>query len=278
MANSIVANPRFDLNEFKARQKATWESGDFGVVAKYIEPAAEQLMARVNIWRGASVLDVACGTGNLAMIAARKGCITHGIDIASNLISQAKTRASAENLAIDFREGDAEALPYPDASFDIVVSMFGVMFAPRPEVAGAELLRVTKPGGTIALANWTPEGFIGQIFNLFANFLPPTPSVPSPMLWGDPQRVHARLGPGVRELRFSRQLATMTFPFGPVETVEFFREFYGPTQRSFALLEEHNRTALRRQLEHLQCEHNVSRDKNRTESPAEYLQVIAIRS
>jgi ubiquinone/menaquinone biosynthesis C-methylase UbiE len=146
-----------NLEAVKARQKATWESGDFAQIARTIENVAEEFMARRFMQRGSHVLDVACGTGNLAVIAARRGCVVSGIDIASNLIHQARARASAEGLFIDFEEGDAEALPFAGFQFDLVVSMFGVMFAPRPSAVVAELLRVTKPGGQIALANWTPK-------------------------------------------------------------------------------------------------------------------------
>lgn len=148
-----------DIHTVKARQKATWESGDFGQVARYIMPVAQEFMGRLNLKPGTRVLDAACGTGNLAVIAARAGCRTSGLDIASNLIAQARSRALQEALPIDYTEGDVEEMPYPDAAFDLVVSMYGVMFAPRPEVVVSELLRVTRPGGLVALANWTPEGF-----------------------------------------------------------------------------------------------------------------------
>jgi ubiquinone/menaquinone biosynthesis C-methylase UbiE len=141
-----------------------WESGDFGQIARSIENVAEEFMTRQPLRPDTRVLDVACGTGNLAVVAARRGCVVSGIDIASNLIAQARSRAAAEALRVDFREGDVEALPFPDPQFDLVVSMFGVMFTPQPDVIVAELRRVTKPGGRIALANWTPEGFLGKMF------------------------------------------------------------------------------------------------------------------
>src|SRR6266403_1981292 len=146
-----------NLEAVKARQKATWESGDFGQIARTIESVAEEFMARQPLNPGSRVLDVACGTGNLAVLAARRGCVVSGIDIAGNLIDQARARAAAAGLQIDFKQGDVEALPFADCQFDLVVSTFGVMFAPRPNVAAAELLRVTRPGGQVALANWTPE-------------------------------------------------------------------------------------------------------------------------
>src|SRR5215469_5406696 len=182
--NTIIAQSP-DIQTIKVRQKATWESGDFGQVAKLIEPVAEDFMARIDLRPGMKVLDAACGTGNLAVIAARRGCITSGLDIASNLIAQARERAREEGLSIEYTEGDAEAMPYPDASFDVVVSMYGVMFAPRPERIVSEWQRVTKPGGLIALANWTPSGFIGKMFSVFGRHVPPPAGLPSPLLWGD---------------------------------------------------------------------------------------------
>src|SRR5687767_1305556 len=153
----MSSNPQsnaLDVGQIKARQKAIWESGDFGQVAKYNIPAAEEFMGRLPLKLGMRLLDVACGTGNLAVIAARRGCVVSGMDIAANLIAQARERARTERLAIDYTEGDAEALRFPTVHFDAVVSMYGAMFAPRPEVVAGELFRVTKPGGLMAMANW----------------------------------------------------------------------------------------------------------------------------
>src|SRR5213593_1305057 len=223
-----------NLEALKARQKAAWESGDFGHIARTLENVAEEFMARQPLQPGARVLDVACGTGNLALIAARRGCVVSGIDIAGNLIAQARTRAAAEGLRIDFDEGDAEALPFAGCKFDLVVSMFGVMFAPRPDVAAAELERVTKSGGRVALANWTPEGFVGKRFNVFKAHLPPAPEgVPSPMSWGDEAAVRSRLCHGFAEVRLTRRTTVMRYPFPPAETVEFFRQYAGPSHQAF---------------------------------------------
>ena len=268
-----------NLGAIKAKQKATWESGDFGQIARTIENVAEEFMARQPLRPDAEVLDVACGTGNLAVIAARRGCEVSGVDIASNLIAQARNRAYGEGLRIDFQEGDAEALPFDGSQFDLVVSMFGVMFAPRPDVVAAELLRVTKPGGQIALANWTPEGFIGKMFKVFKAHLPPPPTgVPSPMGWGDEATVRERLGQDFADVRLPRRIALMRYPFSPAETVEFFRQYYGPTQKAFAALDASAQTALRRELVELQTAHNIARTPGATEVAAEYLEVVATRN
>ncbi len=267
-----------NLDAIKAGQKATWESGDFGQIARTIEPVAEEFMARQPLPPGTQVLDVACGTGNLAVIAARRGCEVSGVDIAGNLIGQARARAAAEGLRIDFREGDAEALPLADCRFDLVVSMFGVMFTPQPAVAAAELRRVTRPGGRIALANWTPEGFIGKMFNVFKAHLPPPPAgVPSPMGWGDEATVRTRLRNGFAGVRLTRRIALMRHPFPPAATVEFFRQYYGPTQRAFASLTPSGQAALRRDLVELQTANNIANTPGTTEVAAEYLEVVARR-
>jgi SAM-dependent methyltransferase len=275
--NTTFAQPALDIQSIKIRQKATWESGDFGQVAKYITPVAEQFMARIELRPGMTVLDAACGTGNLAVIAARHGCVTSGLDIASNLVAQARERAQRESQDIEFTEGDAEAMPYVDASFDVVVSMYGVMFAPRPERVVNELQRVTKPGGLIALANWTPGGFIGKMFSVFARHLPPPAGLPSPLLWGDEAVVRSRFNGEIEELRLARQTARMCFPFNPAATVDFFRRYYGPTLRAFAALDTVDQAALRRDLVDLQARHNVSTRAGETETPAEYLEIHARR-
>jgi SAM-dependent methyltransferase len=266
-----------DIQSIKARQKSTWESGDFGQVAKFIMTDAEQFMASIDLLPGTKVLDAACGTGNLAVLAARRGCITSGLDIASNLLAQARERAQKESLAIDYTEGDAEAMPYPDASFDAVVSMFGVMFAPRPERVVSELCRVVKPGGIIALANWAPDGFIGKMFTVFARHLPPPAGFPSPLLWGDEAVVRARFAGVGEDLRLTRRTARMHYPFNPAGTVDFFRRYYGPTLRAFASLDATGQAALLRDLVELQARHNVATGADETETPSEYLEIQARR-
>lgn len=267
-----------NLEAVKAKQKAIWESGDFGQIARTIENIAEEFMARHSIPADTQVLDLACGTGNLAVIAARCGGVVSGIDIAANLIDQARTRADGEGLRIAYEEGDAEDLPYADGQFGLVVSMFGVMFAPRPSIATSEMLRVTRPGGRVAMANWTPEGFIGKMFKVFKAHLPPPPAgVPSPMGWGDEATVRARLRNGFSDVRLTRRIAMMRYPFPPAETVEFFRQYYGPTQKAFAALDSASQAALRRDLVELQIAHNTATTPGTTEVAAEYLEVVGVR-
>ncbi len=275
--NTTLAQPAFDIQAIKTRQKTTWESGDFGEVAKFLTPIAEEFMGRIELRPGMKVLDAACGTGNLAVIAARAGCITSGLDIASNLIAQARERARQEGLHIAYTEGDAEAMPYPDASFDAVVSMYGVMFAPRPERVASELQRVVKPGGLIALANWTPGGFIGKMFAVFARHLPPLAGLPSPLLWGDEAVVRTRFNGVIEDLRLTRQIARMRYPFNPAATVNFFRRYYGPTVRAFDALDATRQSALLKDLVDLQTQHNVATQAHATDTPAEYLEVHARR-
>ncbi len=267
-----------DLPTIKARQKATWESGDFGQIAHSIETAAEEFMARQPLLPGLRVLDVACGTGNLAVVAARRGCLVSGIDIAANLIAQARARAAAARLSIGFEEADAEALPFANDTFDLAVSMFGVMFTPQPALATSEMRRVTKPGGQIAMANWTPEGFIGKMFNVFKAHLPSPPAgVPSPMEWGKEAVVQERLQQGFTDVRLTRRIALMCYPFPPAETVEFFRKYYGPTLRAFESLPATRQEALKKDLVELQTRHNLAKTPGETEVAAEYLEVVATK-
>jgi ubiquinone/menaquinone biosynthesis C-methylase UbiE len=265
-----------EMEALKSRLKATWMAGDFDKIAQIIEPGAVAFIERLALAPGARVLDVACGSGNLSLPAARAGAIVTGLDIAPNLIETARKRALAEGLKIDFDEGDAEQMPYADATFDSVVTMFGAMFAPRPEQTAAELLRVCAPGGSIAMANWTPAGFIGQMFKTTAAHVPP-PSIPSPLLWGDEAAVRERFGSGVSGLQFNRRMVSFSLPMRPEQTVDYFRAWYGPTLRAFSALDEHGQSALRRDLRELWSEHNQATDGS-THVESEYLEVIATRS
>ncbi len=265
-----------EMAALKTKLRATWMAGDFGEIARYHAHEAEQFIKRLNLKPGMKVLDVACGTGNLALPATRAGATVTGIDIAPNLIEQARKNAEREGLDIKFEEGDAEALPYEDASFDAVVTMFGAMFAPRPDLVAAELKRVCRPGGFIAMANWTPTGFVGQMFKATSSYVPPPPGMPSPVLWGVEETVRERFGEGISKLDAKTQSITWVFPFSPAEIVEHFRLYYGPTQKAFGLLDESKQAALRKDLEQLWTSNNRATDGT-TSVEAEYLEVIAMR-
>ncbi|MCE7988374.1 MAG: class I SAM-dependent methyltransferase [Caldilinea sp. CFX5] len=258
------------------RTRATWMAGDFGKIAKSYEPGAAEFIARLNFKPGEQVLDVACGTGNLAIPAARSGAQVTGIDIAPNLVEQAQAWAHSEGLTVRFEEGNAEQMPYADASFDAVVTMFGAMFAPRPDATAAELVRVTRSGGRVAMANWTPDGFIGQMFKIMGKHVPPAPGVPSPIQWGNEAMVAERLGDQVADLRCTPRTITFNFPFSPAATVEYFRTYYGPTLRAFATLSADAQEALRSDLVQLWTQHNRS-GNGVTQVDSTYLEVVAVR-
>jgi ubiquinone/menaquinone biosynthesis C-methylase UbiE len=252
-------------------------AGDFGQVAQYSAKTAEEFVDRLNLHRGMEILDVACGTGNLAVPAARKGARVSGADIATNLLDQARRRAASEGLQVAFEEGDAEQLPFPDASFDVVMTMFGAMFAPRPERVAAELARVCRPGGMIAMANWTPEGFVGKFFAAGARHVPPPEGIPASVLWGNEEVVRQRLGPHVSEIRTTRRTANFDFPSPPREVVQFFRDYFGPVQMIFSRLAPEGQAAYASDLERLWSDHNES-TAGRTLVRNEYLEVIATRA
>jgi SAM-dependent methyltransferase len=266
-----------DIAAIKAKMKATWEAGDFGMIARSIEPAAEEFIERLKLTAGTYVLDVACGSGNLSIPAAKRGARVVGVDIATNLVEQARARAKAEGVEARFDEGDAEKLPYRDGEFDVVVSMFGVMFAPRPEVAAAELVRVCKPGGTIALANWATTSFAAQMFKTLSAHIPPPPGIAPPIQWGDEAIVRQRLAKGIADLKFAKRTCTVTFPFAPAQVVEHFKKYFGPVNRAFVTLDESRQAALRNDLEQMWMTGNRAQDDT-TEVEAEYLEVIAKRT
>lgn len=266
-----------DFSQLKSQMKSAWMAGDFGKIAMFATAEAERFVKRIAIGPGVKVLDVACGTGNTAIPAARAGASVTGVDIATNLLEQARQRAAAENVRADFREGDAEELPFDDRQFDVVITMFGAMFAPRPERVAAELLRVCKPGGEIAMANWTPEGFVGKTFQISAKMLPPPPGVPAPVLWGNEQTVRERFGKGVSKLSMTRQNAVFEYPFPPKEVVGYFRQYFGPTQMTFARLDEKGGAELTAQMEAMWEKHNLSAN-GETRVQAEYLDVRATRA
>lgn len=266
-----------EMANLKTKLKATWMAGDFDKIAQVIAAGGAEFIKRLQIKPGTRLLDVACGTGNLSFPSAQAGAIVTGVDIAPNLLATARKRAEVEGVNIQFDEGDAEALPYADAAFDEIVTMFGAMFAPRPELVASELARVCRSGGRVAMANWTPTGFIGQMFKTTGWHVPP-PNMPSPLLWGDEATVRERLRENFTDLQFNRQMLSFNFPFAADKVVEFWRIYYGPTNRAFEALQAdpEKQSALRRDLEQLWTEYNQATDGTmRVES--EYLEVTAIR-
>ncbi len=265
-----------EMESLKTRLKAAWMSGDYGHAAKYLEPGALEFLERLPLQAGTHMLDVACGAGQISIPAARAGARVTGVDIATNSIEQARARAEDEGLDARFDEGDAEMLPYEDASFDVVASLFGAMFAPRPERVAAELVRVCRPGGRIVMGNWTPEGFVGRLFKTIGKHVPPPALMPSPLLWGDEATVRERLSDGVAELELTKRMYPFYYPFPPSEVVEHFRTYYGPMNRAFSALDDAGQAALRRDLEQLWTEHNSASDGT-TRYDSEYLEVVAVR-
>lgn len=265
-----------DVEQLKTRLKKIWMAGDYDRFSRYMEGSARDFYERLPVAPGCRLLDVGCGSGQLALIAAKDGLEVTGVDIAGNLVERARARAQAENLSARFEEADAEALPFEDATFDVVVSLIGAMFAPRPELVAKELLRVCQPGGTLAMANWTPQGFIGQMFKAVAKFIAPS-GMPSPVLWGDEATIRERLGKGLSELNLVRRHYTFNYPFSPSEVVEFFRLYYGPINQAFAALAVDGRETLRQELIALWSSHNRA-GRDCTTVFAEYLEVIGTRA
>jgi ubiquinone/menaquinone biosynthesis C-methylase UbiE len=263
------------MDEIKQRMRNTWMAGDFGVIARTIEGAADEFVARLEIPGGSRVLDVATGTGNVALPLARAGCVVTGVDIAPNLLVQARERAAAEGLRIHFDEGDAELLPYLDASFDAVVTMFGAMFAPQPDVVAEELLRVLRPGGLLAMANWNPASFTGRMFRTGAAHVPPPPGVAPPVMWGDVVTVKTRLA-AFTDVHTELVPIMFALPMPPAGAVQLFRTYFGPTKMAFERLDEAGQAALEKDLVALWSEANTAADPaTQTLVPNEYLLVTA---
>ena len=270
--------PQIDFTAIKTRQQATWASGDYASVAARIPIVAERLCDAADIRAGDRVLDVATGTGNAAIAAARCGARALGIDYVMALLERARIRSMAEGLMVEFREADAEALPFGDASFDTVLSVFGVMFAPDQERAALEMARVCRPGGTIGLACWTPDGFVGDMFQVMSRHVSPPAGLRSPMEWGSEERLQELLGPAVTALLV--QPRSYTFRFRSAEEfVHFFREHYGPTLRAFASLGPAAQEALTQDL--VEMVRRFDRRGARggpVAVPSTYLEVVAIRA
>ena len=265
-----------EMGALKTRLKKTWESGDYGVFAKYLQTGALEFFDRLNIPPGTKLLDVACGAGQLTLPAARRGIEVTGLDLAGNLVRQAQKQAAAEGLDIRIDEGDAEQLPYEDRSFDVVMSLIGAMFAPRPELVASEMIRICKPGGRIVMGNWTAGGHVGQMFKVIGQFAPAPPNFPSPLLWGDEATCRTRFGAAVVDLKVTTYFYPFVYPFAPSRVVDFFFDYYGPTNRAYASLTD-TREALHAALTALWERNNLATDGT-THVEAEYIEVVATRA
>jgi ubiquinone/menaquinone biosynthesis C-methylase UbiE len=270
--SSVIA---VDLAAVKARQQTTWASGDFSVIGTTLQLVGESLCEAADLDAGSMVLDVACGNGNAALAAARRFCRVTGLDYVPGLLARGRERAEAEGLSIDFIEGDAEALPFPDSSFDAALSTYGVMFAPDQERAARELYRVVRPGGVIALANWTPEGFVGKMLTTVGKHVPPPPGVASPIYWGTEARLR-QLFPDVSAIRAARREFIFRYESAD-HFVEVFRRYYGPTHKAFGALDEAKQAVLADELRALVAQFGRPTRSGAAAIRAEYLEIVMDR-
>jgi len=267
-----------NLEVIKIKMKGAWNAGDYGMFATYMEPGAIKILESWNIVPGQTLLDVACGTGQISIPAARMGMKVTGVDIAPNSIEYARRRAQEEELDATFDEGDAENLPYDDNSFDVVATVVGAMFAPQADKVALELLRVCKPGGRILMVNWTPQGMVGHMFREIGRHTPPPANVPPPPLWGDEETVKERFGDSVSSLALTKKNYPLwTYPFGTSEVVQFFFDTYGPTEKAYASLDYEGKQSLRDGLERVFSEYNTSTNGT-TDFASEYLEVEAVKA
>ena len=270
---SYGANPgTADLVALKSRQQASWSSGDYAVVGTTLQIVGEELCEALDLRAGQKVLDVAAGNGNVTLAAARRWCEVTSTDYVQSLLERGRARASAEGLKVAFQDADAEALPFDDGEFDAVVSTFGVMFTPNQDRAASELLRVCKPGGQIGLANWTPDGFIGQMFKILGKYLPPPAGMKSPALWGTRARLDEMFRPSASSIRAEPRYFNFRYR-SPAHFVEVFRTYYGPMLKAFAALDETKRNGLNDDLIALIATMNKASDGTMV-VPSEYLEIV----
>jgi ubiquinone/menaquinone biosynthesis C-methylase UbiE len=265
-----------DLRALKARQQGVWSSGDYAVVGTTLQIVGEDLCEALDVRAGQTVLDVAAGNGNVSLAAARRWCDVLATDYVPALLERARERAAAEQLDIAFREADAESLPFPDESFDAVVSTFGVMFTPDQDRAAAEMVRVCRRGGKIGLANWTPEGFIGQVFKTIGKHAPPPPGARSPALWGTRARLAELFDPHAASIKTAQRNFVFRYR-SPEHWLDVFRTYYGPLLKTFAALEAAAQLALYRDLIALIGQFNRSGDGTMV-VPSEYLEIVITRN
>jgi ubiquinone/menaquinone biosynthesis C-methylase UbiE len=271
-----TVSPITDFSAIKVRQQATWSTGNYAVIGTTLQIVGENLCEALDLRAGSRVLDVAAGNGNATLAAARRWCDVTSSDYVASLLESGRARAAAEGLTVRFQEADAEALPFANASFDVVMSTFGVMFAPDQQKAASELARVCKPGGRIGLANWTPESFIGQVFKTIGKHVAPPAGVVSPALWGSKARLEALFDGTARQIVTNSRQFTFRYR-SPAHFMEVFRTYYGPMNKAFVALEGDRQTALLRDLMALIERHNRSGDSTLV-LPSEYLEVVVERS
>ena len=267
--------PAPDLTALKTRQHAAWSSGDYAVIGTTLQIVGERLAESMDLRAGQTVLDVAAGNGNVTLAAARRWCEVTCTDYVESLLASARRRAEAEGLHVQFKVADAENLPFPDASFDAVVSTFGAMFTPDHDRTAAELLRVTRPGGRIGLANWTPEGFIGQLFKTIGKYLPPPAGARSPAAWGTRSWLNSAFGAGAASVVAEPRHFVFRYR-SPQHFLGLFREFYGPVLKTFEALDHAGQEALSRDIVELIERLNRSGDASMV-VPSEYLEVVVTR-
>jgi len=269
---SVAEKPTPDLKAIKAKQQVSWSSGDYAIIGTTLQIVGEQLAEAMDLRAGQTVLDVAAGNGNVSLAAARRWCEVTSTDYVESLLARGRRRAEAEGLEVKFQIADAEDLPFPDASFDAVVSTFGGMFSPDQDRTAAELVRVCKPGGRIGLANWTPEGFIGQMFKTIGKYLPPPTGVKSPAIWGTRSWVETTFRAAASTIAAEPRLFVFRYRSAQ-HFLEIFRTYYGPMLKAFEALEGGSRKALARDIIDLVGRFNTSGDQTMV-VPSEYLEVV----
>jgi ubiquinone/menaquinone biosynthesis C-methylase UbiE len=275
MSSAQPASHPADLAAIKARQHAAWSSGDYPVIGSTLQIVGEQLCEALDLRAGQLVLDVAAGNGNVSLAAARRWCDVTSTDYVPATLARARARAQADSLAMAFLETDAENLPFDDASFDAVASSYGVMFTPDQRKAAAEMARVCRPGGKIGLANWTPRGFVGEMFKTIGRYVPPPAGAQSPMLWGTRDHLRDLFGASAASIRAEPRDFMLRYR-SAAHFIDVFRTYYGPMVKAYAALDESKRQALTADLENLIARFNRAEDGTMV-VPAEYLEIVVVR-
>ena len=265
-------SPQVDVQALKTRQHAAWSSGDYAIVGTTLQIVGEELCEALDIRAGQKVLDVAAGNGNATLAAARRWCEVVSTDYVPSLLERGKTRAMAEGLSVEFKVADAEALSFGDATFDVVVSTFGVMFTPNQDKAASELLRVCRSGGKIGLANWTPDGFIGQLFKTLGKYLPPPAGAKSPAMWGTKARITEMFGTAADSIKAEPRNFMFRYR-SPEHFLDIFKTYYGPMLKAFAALDEANQRGLKNDVLALIGRMNRASDGTMI-VPSEYLEIV----